>query len=55
MAIRHAHRDQLIDPREWNLPVTFGAGSEVVTGDVEIGLADYLSGPDVRDVTASFA
>ncbi|WP_343994637.1 hypothetical protein [Terrabacter terrae] len=55
VAVRQAHRDQLVDPRLWTMPVTFGAGSEVVTVEADIRLSDYLSGPDVKDVAASFA
>ena len=55
LAIKRAYRERLVDPQSWTMPVTFGAGSEVVTNDVVIALSHYLSGPKVVDVTSRFA
>ena len=51
LRMKRHFRDQLIDPLEWEMPITFGTGSEVVPDDVPVRLADFLSGSNVKDVT----
>ena len=52
--MKRAYRDNLIDPTKWDLPTTFGAGTEVVTDDVVIELSKYLLGAGVIEVTSRF-
>lgn len=52
--MKWALHDRLIDPRYWDLPSTFGAGSEVVTDDVGLNLCEYLTGAGITDYTARF-
>lgn len=48
-------RLQLIDPAEWNLPKTFGTGSEVVPDHVTVDLRKALAtAKGVQDVTTRF-
>lgn len=54
LEMKRALRAELIDPREWDLPLSFGAGSEVVTDDTEVDLRTYLKGRNVHDVTHQF-
>lgn len=51
LRIRRTMRDHIIDPDAWNLPRTFGVGSEVLQETTAFRLKDFLSGPDVTDVT----
>ncbi|GAA2170107.1 hypothetical protein [Pedococcus bigeumensis] len=53
-AMKRAYRDSLIDPTTWDLPTTFGAGTEVVTDDVVVELSKYLLGAGVIEVTSRF-
>lgn len=52
--IRRTHKNWLIDPRGRKLPTTFGAGSEVVTSEVDIDISSFLDPYDATDVTSSF-
>lgn len=54
LTLKRRYRDKLITPVNWNLPHTFGSGTEVVQDDVRIDLGDFLNGINVDDVTERF-
>jgi hypothetical protein len=55
LALKHRYLDRMIAPDEWNLPPTFGAGSEVVPVGIRINLRRFLPGDDAQDVTNSLS
>lgn len=54
LEIKRALHAQLIDPGQWDMPVSFGAGTEVVTDQTRLDLTSYLNGREVQDVTHQF-
>lgn len=55
LRIRRRYKAKAIDPSEWDLPASFGVGSEVIEDTTAIDLHDFLAGPDVLDVTHGWA
>lgn len=55
LALKRTLHQHLINPVEWNLPVSFGRGSEVVPDHVTVNLREVLAGAQhVEDVTSRF-
>lgn len=55
LALKRQLRQHLIDPAEWNLPSSFGRGSEVVPDHVSVNLRKAIrQAVHVQDVTSRF-
>jgi hypothetical protein len=54
LTLKRRYRDRVILADEWDLPLTFGTGSEVVEGRYRIDIRRFLTGDDVQDVTDRF-